>query len=151
MDREREREREKERERRSELYVTIFNTNNLYTVKLYQVFLSSINHHFYHQSMLIARVLFSLSLSYDPSLSAIDLGKSTIEQQCSHISDECKFLQVSQHLCIHGLEFIEKHCFWVLSLSPACFSWMICKIGGMWPYIYCFVGCCFQDFVQNSQ
>ena len=30
------------------------------------------------------------------------------------------------------------------------FIWMICEMGGKWLYKCCFVGCCFQGFVQNS-
>ena len=28
-------------------------------------------------------------------------------------------------------------------------SWMVCKMGGKWPYSYCFVGCYFQDLFKT--
>ena len=39
----------------------------------------------------------------------------------------------------------------LLQRYPACFirqTWMVSEMWGKWPYGWCFVGCCFQDFLQ---
>ena len=34
--------------------------------------------------------------------------------------------------------------------SMSCLIWMVCKMGGMWPYSFCFVKCCFQDLFKAA-
>ena len=40
----------------------------------------------------------------------------------------------------------------LLQQCPACLvclTWVVCKMGGKWPYSFCFVGRCFQDFFRT--
>ena len=40
-----------------------------------------------------------------------------------------------------------------ISLCSACIfrlTWIVCVMGGWWPYSYCFVGCCFPNLLRSG-
>ena len=38
----------------------------------------------------------------------------------------------------------------ILQKWSAHLTWMVCRIGGKWPYTNCFVGCYFQDLFKRA-
>ena len=107
------------------------------------------NHH--HHIALVARI--SLTLSRHSSLSFIALGRSSGQHPVSSHScwmyvragrpafaRPCVGIHKSTSLMSSSL---------LLQQCPACLvrlTWIVFGIGGRWPYSWCLVGCCCQDF-----
>ena len=85
----------------------------------------------------------SLTISYYWSSLLVSPLDST---QCLHRADECKFLLVGQHGCVHILCLRSKNKF--MSLSHL--SWLICEMGGKWPCNCSFFGCCLQNLFKTA-
>ena len=107
--------------------------------------------HHHHHITLVARI--SLTLSRHSSLSFIALGRSSGQQPLSSHScwmyvragrpafaRPCVGIHKSTSLMSSSL---------LLQQCPACLvrlTWIVFVIGGRWPYSWCLVGCCCQDF-----
>ena len=51
------------------------------------------------------------------------------------------------------LEKVAYEFIFLLQLCQTCLvllSWMVCEMGGLWPYNYSSVGCCFQDLFKTT-
>ena len=108
-------------------------------------------YHHHHHIVLAARI--SLTLSRHSSLSFIALGRSSGQQPVSSHScwmyvragrpafaRPCVGIHKSTSLMSSSL---------LLQQCPACLvrlTWIVFVIGGRWPYSWCLVGCCCQDF-----
>ena len=92
---------------------------------------------------------FSLTIGpYQPShlVSPLDSTHSLYK------TDECKFLLVGQHWCVHAKESTIECCLWLCQQCQACLarlSWMVREMGDKWPYNFCFVECCFQELLKK--
>ena len=111
------------------------------------------NHH--HHIVLAARI--SLTLSRHSSLSFIALGRSSGQKPVSSHScwmyvragrpafaRPCVGIHKSTSLMSSSL---------LLQQCPACLvrlTWIVFVIGGRWPYSWCLVGCCCQDYHQYN-
>ena len=109
------------------------------------------NHH-HHHIALVARI--SLTLSRHSSLSFIALGRSSGQYPVSSHScwmyvragrpafaRPCVGIHKSTSLMSSSL---------LLQQCPAYLvrlTWIVVEIGGRWPYSWCLVGCCCQDFL----
>ena len=128
------------------------NTQFKHTVKCTNSYFWTIHHHHHHHHIvLVARI--SLTLSRHSSLSFIALGRSSGQQPVSSHScwmyvragrpafaRPCVGIHKSTSLMSSSL---------LLQQCPACLvrlTWIVFVIGGRWPYSWCLVGCCCQDF-----
>ena len=107
-----------------------------------------IKSHWLRSSLTCSLPLFlSLSLSHHSSLSSITpyhlgwilcpyrVGRPTL---CVGVLNRTWLMSLSLHL----------------QQSPVCqvpFSWMVCEMGGSWPYSWCLEGCYFQDFFKIAR
>ena len=111
-------------------------------------------HH--HHIALVARI--PLTLSRHSSLSFIALGRSSGQHPVS--SHSCWM-----YVCA-GRPAFARPCVGVhkstslmsssllLQQCPACLvrlTWIVFVIGGRWPYSWCLVGCCRQDFYKIAR
>ena len=110
-------------------------------------------HHHHHHIALVARI--SLTLSRHSSLSFIALGRSSGQHPVSSHScwmyvragrpafaRPCVGVHKSTSLMSSSL---------LLQQCPACLArltWIVFVIGGRWPYSWCLVGCCRQDYTR---
>ena len=113
-------------------------------------------HHHHHHIALVARI--SLTLSRHSSLSFIALGRSSGQHPVSSHScwmyvragrpafaRPCVGIHKSTSLMSSSL---------LLQQCPACLvrlTWIVFVIGGRWPYSWCLVGCCCQDFLRIAR
>ena len=111
--------------------------------------------HHHHHIVLAARV--SLTLSRNSPLSSIALGRSSGQHPVSSHScwmyvragrpafaRPCVGIHKSTSLMSSSL---------LLQQCPACLvrlTWIVFGIGGRWPYSWCLVGCCCQDFAIQT-
>ena len=109
-----------------------------------------IHHHHHHQSRQTTWIPLALSLSVHFYLPSLLIGPLDGIQWLGR-ADERRFLLVDQH-CVH-----KRTSLMILSLfyyqCPAClvcFTWMVCKMGGKWPYSCFFCRVLLQGLVQNS-
>ena len=109
-------------------------------------------HH--HHIVLAARI--SLTLSRHSSLSFIALGRSSGQQPVS--SHSCwMYVRVGRPAFARPCVGIHKSTSLMsssllLQQCPACLVrliWIVFVIGGRWPYNWCLVGCCCQDFLDS--
>ena len=115
------------------------------------------NHHHHHHHHIVLAARISLTLSRHSSLSFIALGRSSGQQPVSSHScwmyvragrpafaRPCVGIHKSTSLMSSSL---------LLQQCPACLvrlTWIVFVIGGRWPYSWCLVGCCCQDFLNKS-
>ena len=71
--------------------------------------------------------------------------------QCPYWADKYKFLLVGQLWC--ALEKVVLSSSLLLQQFSACITHLsrrVYEMGGKWPYIRCFVGCCFPDSFKTA-
>ena len=104
----------------------------------------------HHHIALVARI--SLTLSHHSSLSFITLGRSSGQHPVS--SHSCwMYVRAGRPAFARPCVGVHKSTslmssFLLLQQCPACLvrlTWIVCVIGGRWPYSWCLVGCCRQD------
>ena len=107
-------------------------------------------HHHHHHVVLLAWISQTLSRYF--SLSFIASGRSSrlhlvFTQSC------CMYVRAGHPA--FGLPYVRVHrstslmsSSLLLQQCPACLvrlTWIVFRMGGRWPYSWCFVGCCLQD------
>ena len=92
---------------------------------------------------------FSLAIHPSQSLQLVSL---LFVIKCPHRADECKFLLVSQHWCVHVQKSIWGHSLWVQpsTLWVQHAFLIICKTGGKWLLFYRVMLPGFIQCIQHS-
>ena len=107
----------------------------------------SLNHHHHHHQhhQCVLRAQIPLTLSCHLFLYVIALIKSSLQHstKCFTGFSTLVYPCVGVHLrmSLMSLSLLHLQC-------PTCLIWMVCVMGGKWPYSCCFVGCCFQELFK---
>ena len=99
----------------------------------------------YHQVVLIAQILSTLFLTIRP-YSPLLLVNLQGGIKRPHRADEV--FAVGPYWCVHIWETIREVRLRIFLCFFSCLvrlTWMVCKMGGKWPYRYGFRKCCFYD------
>ena len=113
-------------------------------------------HHHHHQNTPTTQTSFTHSCSL--SLSIIAFGKSSrrlsvfIYSWWMYVSIGrpalvCPCVGVHEKISLMNSSLL-------LQQLPACLArltWIVCEMGGKWPYSHCFVWCCFQDLFKTAR
>ena len=113
-------------------------------------------HHHHHHVVPLARI--SLTLSSHFSLSFIASGRSSgLHPVSSHSC--CMYVLAGRpvlarpYVGVHMSTSLMSSSL-LLQQCPACLvrlTWIVIVMGGMWPYSWCFVGCCRQDLFNIAR
>ena len=109
----------------------------------------------HHHVMLLARISLTPSLSpsvfYHLSLLAGLPGYILHPHKAAVLAGRPTFARPCEG--VHGRRSLMSSSL-LLQQCPACLIrliWMVFEMGGRWPYICCFVGCCFQDLFNIAR
>ena len=137
-------------------YIEILALNIFYYIYIYIYISSSSSSRLVYWSDLSLSLFLSLSLSLSLAIRRyhqLFLAGFLECILCQYTVDVCKSLLVGEHCCVYKRTslmsssfFLKQFRGWLLHLT-----WIACEMGGKWPYISCFVGCCFQDLFKTTQ
>ena len=117
------------------------------------------HHHHHHHVMPPARI--SLTLDHHFFLSLIASGSSLGLHPVSslYVCSSCMYVRAGRsafarlYVGVHRSTSLMSSSL-LLQQCPACLvrlTWIVFVMGGMWPYIWCFWGCCRQDLFNIAR